>query len=219
MVEDKIDSGDNVQRDDESPRGPGRYHHGRLRQALIDHALEVLDAEGPRGVTLRSLARRIGVSPAAPYRHFRDRDELLSAVAEQGYRDLERALGVAFLTESGDPERRILAVGTAYVRLALRHPGRFRLLFRKGDGAEGEGLALRAAGLAALEPLQQAVHDAWLAAGRGGGPAEAVIAAWSLLHGLATLGAEGRLEHLAGAREAEALVAGALRTLLGDRVS
>lgn len=204
----------------ERPAGRRGYHHGRLRQALIDEALAVMDSEGRRAVTLRTLAARVGVSPAAPYRHFRDREELLGAVAEGVYRALERALGVAFLTESGDPRARLVSVGVAYVRFAHDHPARFRLLFlREEESGKGAELALRAAGLAALEPLQQAAHDAWREAARGGDPAEAVIVAWSLIHGLATLGAEGRLEHLAGARETEAQVAGALGLLLGGAAS
>jgi AcrR family transcriptional regulator len=191
------------------------YHHGDLRRALVEAALEALEREGAGALTLRALAARVGVSPAAPYRHFRDRSELLAVLAEEGFRGLERALGVAFLTEGEDPFRRLHAVAAAYVDFAGRRPGQFRIMFGEGGGREEAGLALRAASLAALEPLQQAAHDCWLASGRAGDPGEAVIAAWSLVHGLASLRAEGRLEHLAGARGAEDLVAGSLGLLLG----
>src|SRR6185503_17019443 len=95
------------------------YHHGELRPALLRAAAKVLEAEGREAVSLRDLARRAGVSHAAPYRHFADREALLAALAEEGF--------VLLAAELEGKPRREQAV--AYVRFALANPGRFRLMF------------------------------------------------------------------------------------------
>src|SRR5437867_11394050 len=81
------------------------YHHGNLREALVEAATALLDAEGPLGVTLRGAARRAGVSQTAPYRHFRDKGALLASVAEKGFRDLDRTMKEAARAHPADPLR------------------------------------------------------------------------------------------------------------------
>ena len=102
------------------------YHHGDLRSALLLAAADVVEKHGLKALTLRYVARRAGVSHNAPYRHFKDRNALLAALAEKGFRDLGSAL-------EGKPGVRM---GEAYVRFGLAHPARFRLMF-------GGGLQLR----------------------------------------------------------------------------
>src|SRR4051812_36803257 len=95
------------------------YHHGNLRPALLRAASKTLEKEGAGALSLRDLARRAGVSHNAPYRHFRDRDSLLAAIATEGFRQL----GDALRGRAGKE------MGAAYVRFALEHPQQFRLMF------------------------------------------------------------------------------------------
>ncbi|HSP23907.1 MAG TPA: TetR/AcrR family transcriptional regulator, partial [Saliniramus sp.] len=108
------------------PRGeetPGRrgYHHGHLREALIAATKGLLAEKGPQGFTLADAARIAGVSPAAPYRHFADRDALLREVAAAGFRAFCEALAKA--VRSGDPKSGFRAMGDAYLRFAREEPG------------------------------------------------------------------------------------------------
>ena len=111
------------------------YHHGNLRPVLIETAVKLLDELGPSGLTLRALARRVGVTHAAPYRHFRDKAALLDAVAQEGHQALARRLHAALATgsESDSPERRFGRLALAYLDFAQQHPALYRLLFRSAD--------------------------------------------------------------------------------------
>ena len=155
------------------------YHHGNLREALLDAAEELLPRHGPEGLTLREVARRAGVSHGAPYHHFDSRDALLAASAERGFIGLGEAMQGAV---GATPRDRLVAICEAYVDFAARHPTRFRLMF-------GPLLADKA-----LYPgLQQAGERSFfllLEAAREVSPEEAMplaLAGWSLAHGLAHL--------------------------------
>jgi AcrR family transcriptional regulator len=104
------------------------YHHGNLREALLKGAVRVIAELGPAAFTLREVARRAGVSHNAPYRHFRDKDALLAAVAAQGFRELTRAM-----REAGDCQSNALdklkQSGMAYVAFAVRRPEHFTVMF------------------------------------------------------------------------------------------
>ncbi|MGW0706058.1 TetR/AcrR family transcriptional regulator [Streptomyces sp. NPDC002643] len=152
------------------------YHHGDLRRAILSAALEVIAADGPSALSLRDLARRAGVSHAAPAHHFKDRTGLLTAIAAEGH-----GLLAAALAEAGD----LRDAGVRYVRFAREHPAHFQVMFRPELLREGDlelttaralsGERLRAA-VAAARP-ESAVAD----------PRLAGIAAWSFSHGFATL--------------------------------
>jgi AcrR family transcriptional regulator len=104
------------------------YHHGDLKRALAEAARRILEDEGLAGLTLRAVAREAGVSPAAPYHHFKDRNELLSAVAEEGTAELLAALIRA--RDASRPGRsRMVAVGSAYVQYGIDNPALYRLMF------------------------------------------------------------------------------------------
>ncbi|MGW4777785.1 TetR/AcrR family transcriptional regulator [Streptomyces filamentosus] len=153
-------------------RNRNTYHHGDLRQAVLTAALEVIEADGPGALSLRDLARRAGVSHAAPAHHFGDRTGLLTAIAAQGFGLLADALAAG--TSLADRGRR-------YVRFAADHPAHFQVMFapallRPDDpdltaARDRAGAALRA-GVAGLP---------------GPDPRATGIAAWSLAHGFATL--------------------------------
>ncbi|MFC8964293.1 TetR/AcrR family transcriptional regulator [Streptomyces sp. NPDC057094] len=152
------------------------YHHGDLRRAILGAALDVIAAEGPTALSLRDLARRAGVSHAAPAHHFKDRTGLLTAIAAEGYALLAAALDTA------DDLR---DAGVRYVRFAREHPAHFQVMFSP-ELLRGNDLELTAAKTLAGERLRAAV-SAVPAEGRGEDARLAGVAAWSLAHGFATL--------------------------------
>ncbi|MFC1661520.1 TetR/AcrR family transcriptional regulator [Gemmatimonadota bacterium] len=171
-----------------------RYHHGDLREALVNAALRTLDAESLEAVTLRRLAREAGVSHAAPYHHFPDLDSLLAAVAARGFQILRGEMSGKAVGAVTEPFPRLQAAGTAYVTFAVTRPELFRLMFsgrwkdmaRFPDLQEAEHLAFGA--------LQEMIVGAM---GRGGGRphvvAAAARAAWALVHGIAMLLVDGQM--------------------------
>jgi len=170
---------------------PRPYHHGNLREALVDAALAILAEEGVAALTLRSAARRVGVSHAAPKNHFGDLRGLLAAVAAEGFRRLAAAMQVP---KDEDTAERLLAIGRAYVRFAQTSPELFRAMFHPGLGPREPGGELDQASTAALGVLVEAVATAQAAGTvREGDAMELSMAAWSLVHGLSTLLVDGHL--------------------------
>jgi AcrR family transcriptional regulator len=104
------------------------YHHGDLSHALIDAARRILEAEGQGTLTLRAVAREAGVSPAAPYHHFKDKTELLEAVAYGGWETLDDAI-VAARRKAASPSEALSAIGLAYVNFARENPALYRLMY------------------------------------------------------------------------------------------
>src|SRR5258708_862389 len=103
------------------------YHHGNLRVECVRAAMELLEEGGETALSLRAVARRVGVSPAPPFRHYADREALVSAVAAVGYRELAERLGAAHPSPS-TPEQ-LASVAVAYVQFALERPALFRIMF------------------------------------------------------------------------------------------
>ena len=106
------------------------YHHGHLRDALIDAALQIIAEDGLERLTIRALAERVGVSHAAPQYHFADKAALIVAVATRGFEQLDVAL--ARPTGDDEPSARLLAMGRAYIEFALANPAHYRLMFATG---------------------------------------------------------------------------------------
>ena len=164
-----------------------RYHHGDLRRTLIDAALAIVERAGPGALSLRELARKAGVSHAAPYRHFESREALLVELASEGFRGLA-AESQALAGDIRDPEARLRALGVAYVRYAVAHPGHFRVMFSSEIHDGGEQPELAAAGAPTLEALVDAIAAAQAAGVVKGDDARAqAVPAWALMHGLAML--------------------------------
>lgn len=166
------------------------YHHGDLRRALLSATVGAIEESGPAGLSLRDLARRAGVSHSAPAHHFGDKAGLLTVLAAQGYAMLADALAGS-LTDAREPTGSLLEVGVAYVRFAVDHRAHFEVMFRPElyhrDDPELAAARERAAdslraGLATL-PDASARDDARLAG----------LAAWSMVHGFATLWLGGAL--------------------------
>lgn len=112
-----------------APRSKVRPHDGALRRALIDAALELVEASGTRGLSWREVARRANVSHSAPYRHFANKEELLAAVAEQGFRRLTERMVEQMAHAPDDIARRFEAMAIAYVEFAAENPAHFRVMF------------------------------------------------------------------------------------------
>lgn len=172
------------------------YHHGNLRQALLEAALIILDREGEAGLGLRDLARAVGVSAAAPYRHFDSRAALLEALAVTGF---QRFAATMKAVAAGNPVDPMSAMGKTYVLFALENANLFRLMFSPQLKKEGRP-GLKMAADAAFETLRHIV----------GGDVRTgrikALAAWAKVHGLAILLLDGQIAVRAG-EDTEALIA------------
>lgn len=168
------------------------YHHGALRQALLDAAETILDRDGIEALTLRAAAREAGVSHGAPAHHFRDITGLLTELAAMGFLRLRDALQAAS-DETDDPAGYVPALGRAYVGFARAHPGIFLLMFRS-ERLDWSAPSLDLAGPAAFAFLLREERGDGVA-GYAADMPDLVRATtrWSLVHGLATLVVDGRL--------------------------
>ncbi|MCG3172451.1 MAG: hypothetical protein GMKNLPBB_00603 [Myxococcota bacterium] len=170
------------------------YHHGDLRAALIHAALELVQENGARGLTLREAARRAGVSHAAPYRHFDGKEALIAAVAEEGFRLMSRSMRDEMSIAGSDPAARFNASGVGYLRFAVEHPGHFRLMFSSDVPMDDKYPSLAAAGADSFGVLVECIVNCQQAGVmRAGDVMEIALLCWSQVHGLATLYVEGQL--------------------------
>jgi AcrR family transcriptional regulator len=191
------------------------YHHRDLRQALIRSALEILSEAGTAGLSLRAAARRAQVSAMAPYRHFADKEALLAAVAEYGFRELAGRLTAA-TGAAPDPRTGLGALGVAYVLFAREQPSLFKLMFGPMIEQKSGHPGLDEAGGACFNALRQAVAAAKFFDGDSDA-GDLALTCWSLVHGLSALIVDGRLtEHDCGPAEA---VATRLTRLLSDSLA
>lgn len=168
------------------------YHHGNLREALLDAARSLLGEVGVDAVSLRAVAQRAGVSVGAPYHHFADKAGLLSALVHRCFADMDREVREALLDKTL-PGEKLRAIGVAYVLYAVAHPAEFRLMFRPEKGAV---LAMPDALDAPVYGVLLEVIDELHAQGKGTDRDSDIIAAWSVVHGLAALLIDGPLQAL-----------------------
>jgi len=153
------------------------YHHGDLRRVLLEAALQAIVEVGPAAVSLRDLARRAGVSHAAPAYHFGDKAGLLTAVAADGFERL-----AATLRDTYQATGNFLEVGVAYVRFAVTHRAHFEVMFRPELYRTDDPNFVRA-----RDAARSLLYPPAAAASPDGDQVRAAVAAWSLVHGLATL--------------------------------
>jgi AcrR family transcriptional regulator len=172
--------------------GKAGYHHGNLRQALVDACLHLIDEKGPQGFTLTEAAREAGVTPAAVYRHFHGRDDLIAEAARQGYDIFADLMEHAF--DRGRPSALAAfeATGRAYLAFARRFPGHYKAMFESGLNLNAHaGLAQSAArGSAVLEAAAARLSEHILPHKR---PPAAMFSAhvWAMCHGVVELFARG----------------------------
>jgi AcrR family transcriptional regulator len=174
---------------------PQPYHHGDLRRALIETALELVTEEQDWAFSLREVARRAGVSHQAPYNHFPEKQNLLAAVAIVGFERLSDGMKRA-MAGIDDPEALVAAIGRTYVRLGLENPALYRLMFGPAIADAGPGdrpTIVRSAGAGARAVLEEVIRRgarSGVFAVPADSPKEQILAAhvfWSAVHGLTTL--------------------------------
>ncbi|MGE0629687.1 MAG: TetR/AcrR family transcriptional regulator [Hyphomicrobiaceae bacterium] len=168
------------------------YHHGNLKEALIEAALRLIRDKGPAGFTFAEAARAAGVSPAAPYRHFRDREDLMAEVARRGFEDFAIGLTTAWDTGKPTPLEALKRLGAAYLDFARHNPAVYAAMFEAGL-VVADYPELRSAADHAFAVLREACDavSATFPAGRRPPGLMLALHIWSLSHGIASLFARG----------------------------
>jgi AcrR family transcriptional regulator len=176
----------------QSQDGKRGYHHGNLREALITAALDLISQKGPTGFTFAEAARAAGVSPAAPYRHFRDRDALMADVAQRGFERFADALAAAWDNGRPAPRAAFQRLGAAYLAFARKEPAFFSAMFEAGLSFERYP-ELRLASERAFQVLREACEALAATAPVGKRPPSLMMALhiWGLSHGIASLFSRG----------------------------
>ncbi|MFT0545873.1 TetR/AcrR family transcriptional regulator [Allopusillimonas ginsengisoli] len=188
-----------------------KYHHGDLRSALLSEGMALIAEKGADRLSLRELARHLGVSAMAPYRHFPDKEALLAAIAADGYRQLQARLEVAEQSPAS-ARSSLLQQGIAYVQFALDCPALFGLMFGM-KMLEGQNPELDAARAAAFDSLMRSIQPEGSANERG----VKAMGCWSLVHGLAMLLLDGMLAIPEGV-EVDAWLAQVIGTTVASNV-
>lgn len=169
---------------------PDSYHHGQLRRALLDAALELTVEKGINGLTLREVARKAGVSHAAPYHHFTDKSALIEALANECFERFAAAMRAAFEQTPGTAAEKMYAVGQCYVHFALEQRAAFTVMTRHelrtpaGRPANAPHAASMGAYQVLLDGITACQQEGFI---RAGDPAPLALSAWATVHGLALL--------------------------------
>jgi AcrR family transcriptional regulator len=175
-------------------RRPRSYHHGNLKEVLLEAARKLIEQYGPAGFSLTEAARLAGVSPAAPYRHFRDRDALLAEVARHGFERFAARLDMAWNNGVPTPLSAFGNLGKAYLAFARDEPASYAVMFETGlvDDAKAAGPA----GERAFDVLQRAAAALLRALPEKDRPPVKLVSLhiWAISHGVATLFAQGGAE-------------------------
>ncbi len=193
------------------------YHHGRLKDALIEAARNLIEQRGPQGFSLTEAARLVGVTPAAPYRHFSDREALMGEVARRGFDLFNARLRAAWDGGRPDPRVALSRMGRAYLDFARQEPGYYRSMFTQAQeppGGETQGACPPAAAVQSFAAIDEAAA-AVLRASRNAGADSGRLALeiWALSHGAATLMLGGYLPAQGGA-DAYGLLESGVRALV-----
>jgi AcrR family transcriptional regulator len=179
-----------------TPAKGGRkpYHHGHLRVTLVEEAARLAAARGLDAVTLRAVARQAGVSHAAPYHHFADKAAMMEAVAEEGFRRLDRRMADSLRGAPADPYERLRRMGMAYIRFAVANPHFYGVMFKPGRHRAGAEATPDAPSTRAFQRLLDAVAACRASAGDpDADPTLWALVAWTVTHGLSSLWLEGAL--------------------------
>jgi AcrR family transcriptional regulator len=195
-----------------TPKAKRPYHHGDLRAALITAALSLIDEHGVKGLALSDAAHLAGVSVAAPYRHFKDKEALLAEIAAEGFAMFRDALARAARSHPDDKVKRLVEMGVAYVDFALQHRSHFKVMW-EGGVAKANYPEMRQNAHQAYLLLEEAAKDLHPRAHPARQQA-LVRAAWSVVHGYAMLTLEGELPSHGNEQSARTLLRQSLHLLL-----
>jgi len=175
-----------------------KYHHGDLRRAVMNGALELARSSGIEALSLREIARKIGVSTAAPYHHFKDRQSLLMDLAIEGYEKLLQTMQQA-CAAAPDPKHEIQAAALAYLHFGREHRAEYAIMFAGEYGGHARAAEMMSVADACLELVRVAILK--LTKLDPEQAAEAAFAAWSLLHGILQLDQKGILRESAAEQD------------------
>jgi AcrR family transcriptional regulator len=171
-----------------------KYHHGDLKNALIQAGIGILSEQGLHALSLRKVAQRAGVSHSAPYAHFADKQALIAAISTEGYRQLYECLAVAVAQYRHDPQRQLIEASWAYIQFALREPAHFKITLSSVVDKEQEYPAFLAMTHQAFGLLLEVTQACQQAGILKPGPSEQMaVSVWSTVHGLTSLILEGQL--------------------------
>lgn len=174
-----------------------KYHHGDLRNALIKAGTEILSAEGLSGLSLRKVARRAGVSHAAPYAHFKDKRDLIAAISTEGYLLLYNQIRESVERFKDDPRKQLQEAAWAYVDFALNDPDHFRVtlsgIVEKDKEQYPDYVRASKESFALVQEIVRACQERGIL--KKGPTEEVAVAVWSLIHGFASLLIDGQLSH------------------------
>lgn len=172
------------------------YHHGDLKNALIEAGIDILAEKGVGGLSLREAARKAGVSHAAPYAHFADKQALIAAIATDGHKKIHDKISQVIEQFPGDPLRQLVETAWAYVEFGFEEPDHFKITFSSIVEKERDYSALVEMTGENFEAIQQLVERCQ-AAGvlRAGEPELVAVGVWGLVHGFVSLVQEGQVSH------------------------
>ena len=173
------------------------YHHGDLHQEILCAACDLLEENNIASLSLRAVAKRVGVSHTAPYRHFKDKESLLAGIATRGYDELARQMGNAVKAHPDDPVAQLQEAGHQYVQLALKCPQCTQLMFSGILPCDDTYPGLKASGETAFDGLKAIIEEGQNRAQFRQGDVELLaLSAWSCIHGLSLLLISGNLPEI-----------------------
>jgi AcrR family transcriptional regulator len=173
-----------------------KYHHGDLKNALIRVGIEILSKEGLAGLSLRKVAKKAGVSHAAPYAHFADKQALIAAISTEGYHRLYEQLSVMVESHKDNPQQMLVEMGWAYTQFAVKDPEHFKIMFSDIIEQEKDYPEFREMALKSFDLLVTLVKECQETGTLPPGPADMVaVRLWSLVHGFVLLLLEGQISH------------------------
>lgn len=173
-----------------------KYHHGDLKNALIQAGVDILSKEGIEGLTLRKVAQRAGVSHNAPYSHFPDKQSLIAAISTEGFQQLYRALDAAVSAHPRSPKRQLQQSALAYVQFALNHTDTFKIMFSGVLDKEKEYPAFVEISQKTFQRVVDVVRNCQKAGLFGPvAPELAAVVVWGQVHGVISLALEGQISH------------------------
>ncbi len=174
------------------------YHHGDLKNALIKAGVEILAREGVGGLSLRKVAKQAGVSHAAPYAHFADKQALIAAISTEGFKQLHVQIEAARAAYTGDPRSLLVETAWTYLQFALHEPDRFKLMFSSVLEKEKDYPDFVEISQRNFRQLVEVVETCQQGGVLKAGPPDlAAISVWSTVHGFSSLLLEGQIPHTA----------------------